>query len=191
MQAVASIVLPWYEIWFPMDAGTLPFWSLVFVWIFGVIIWFARPLLRARLLHFTFFVLVLLPGAAMWSFLFWNPRAHRHIATRWQFRSRAVHGLPRSCIEDFRDSSGNVPARDPREHPSLLASPRNQPSSHCSRHRILPVPTGRLIKAWHEVPGPPASHPVSQRDTSCGVRRSWSDRIRHDASVFSPHESSL
>jgi hypothetical protein len=71
MQAViASIVFPWYEASFPMDAGTLPFWSLVLVWIFGVIIWFSRPLLRARLLNLVFFLLVLLPGAAMWSFLF-------------------------------------------------------------------------------------------------------------------------
>ena len=66
---IASIVLPWYGVWLPMNAGTLPFWWLVLVWIFGVMIWFARPLQRARLLHFAFFLLVLLPGATMWSFL--------------------------------------------------------------------------------------------------------------------------
>lgn len=67
---IAHTFAPWYRVWFPMDTGTLPFWSLVFLWIFGVMIWFARPLLRARLLHFAFFLLILLPGAAMWSFLF-------------------------------------------------------------------------------------------------------------------------
>jgi hypothetical protein len=67
---IAHTFAPWYRAWFPMDTGTLPFWSLVFLWIFGVMIWFARPLLRARLLHFAFFLLMLLPGAAMWSFLF-------------------------------------------------------------------------------------------------------------------------
>lgn len=53
-----------------MDAGTLPFWWLVLIWVFWVIGWLARPLLRARLLFCGIFLLILLPGAALWSFLF-------------------------------------------------------------------------------------------------------------------------
>ncbi len=67
---IGNLVAPWYKAWLPMNAGTLPFWSLVFLWLFGVMIWFARPSRRTHLLHFAFFLLVLLPGAAMWSFLF-------------------------------------------------------------------------------------------------------------------------
>ena len=58
-----------------MNAGTLPFWWLVLIWIFGFIAWLARPLLRAKLLYMGIFLLVLLPGAALWSFLFNVSRA--------------------------------------------------------------------------------------------------------------------
>jgi hypothetical protein len=61
---------PWHEIWLPMNAGTLPFWWLVLIWIFGFIAWLARPLLRDKLLCIGILLLVLLPGAALWSFLF-------------------------------------------------------------------------------------------------------------------------
>ena len=53
-----------------MNAGTLPFWWLVLIWIFGFIAWLARPLLRAKLLYIGIFLLVLMPGAALWSFLY-------------------------------------------------------------------------------------------------------------------------
>jgi hypothetical protein len=67
---MASIVhaVPWYEIWFPINLGTLPGWVLTFLWSFGVCWWFARPFRRPLLLHLGYFLMMLFCAAICWSF---------------------------------------------------------------------------------------------------------------------------
>lgn len=67
---------PWYEIWFPINLGTLPSWFLTFLWAIGVCWWFARPFKRALLLHLGYFLMLLFPATIIWSFVFVIEVAH-------------------------------------------------------------------------------------------------------------------
>ena len=72
---IAHLTLPWYELWLwnlkesLRDAANLPFWLLVIVWLFGLMFWIARPDWRTWLTLIGAFILLLLPAAALCSFL--------------------------------------------------------------------------------------------------------------------------
>ncbi len=72
---IAHLTLPWYELWFLYrrnslgDAANLPFWLLVIVWLFGLMFWIARPHWRQWLTLIGALILLLLPAAALCSFL--------------------------------------------------------------------------------------------------------------------------
>ena len=61
--------IPWYEIWFPINLGTVPSWALTFLWAIGVCWWFARPFKRPQLLHLGYFLMLLFPATINWSFV--------------------------------------------------------------------------------------------------------------------------
>jgi hypothetical protein len=77
--------LPWYEVWFPLNAGTMPAWALFFLWSIGVCWWFARPFMRPLLLHLGYFLMMLFCAAIGWSLVHgiaWSEGATWLIETR-------------------------------------------------------------------------------------------------------------
>ena len=83
---IAHLTLPWYELWFLNlkeslgDSANLPFWLLVIVWLFGVMIWIARPHFRPWLTLIGALILLLLPAAVFCAFLAKVTWVARHLA---------------------------------------------------------------------------------------------------------------
>ena len=62
-----AIPIPWYELWFPINVGTIPAHVLALVWVLAFPLFIARPTLRFHLRQLLWCVLIGHLAATVWS----------------------------------------------------------------------------------------------------------------------------
>lgn len=62
-----AIPIPWYELWLPINAGTIPAHVLAFVWVLVIPLFVARPTLRPHLRRILWYILIGHLAATLWA----------------------------------------------------------------------------------------------------------------------------
>jgi hypothetical protein len=67
MLSSISYPIPWYELWLPINPGTIPGHTIAFLWVISLFIFIGRPTLREHLRRVVWFLLLGHIAAILWS----------------------------------------------------------------------------------------------------------------------------
>ena len=67
MLSSIAFPIPWYRLWLPINAGTIPAHALAFVWLLVIPLFIARPTWRPNLRRMLWYILIGHLAATLWS----------------------------------------------------------------------------------------------------------------------------